>query len=194
VILNDIDIEILKASIESEDIKLLGEHLEAVALLIDQNPFADKIRYLIANQEIRHKAVINKLGKLSPPNCIGTAFFIAGVSEFGCPYHAYGYELDPHFNPTGKEITWMDYHCDSKKGKQPGAFIFSCARDTDDSWHAGIYLGQVNGDHVAFSQHGHGGKFGPELVKKNYESPYYYVPRALLGTKGSEDKTENPGG
>jgi hypothetical protein len=48
-----------------------------------------------------------------------------------------------------------------------------------DGWHTGIYLGEVSGIHIAFSQHGRGGKFGPELISLSYADPDYYTPLTL---------------
>jgi hypothetical protein len=172
-----IDKAVLKASIEGNDAAVMENILEEIGLLIEQNPFCSRMSFLLANQKIAKKPVLNRQGELSAPNCIGTAFFVAGVGSLGYPYHAYEGELDTHMK-TKVKVKWDDCFHDHPERRIPGSFIFSYSVE-NDGWHAGIYLGHVKEEHISFSQHGHGRKFGPERISGNYCSPRYYIPATL---------------
>lgn len=169
----------LEAAILSQDVGMPRGMLDEIASMIDQNPFFERIRFLLANQDLAKKPVKNVAGEFSPPNCIGTAFFIAGVGPFDYPYHAYGNELSEHMEQQPGSGRWDDAFSGHPERKIPGAFIFSYSVESDD-WHAGIYLGTVGDEHILFAQHGHGESFGPELESRNYCSPSYYIPKTLL--------------
>ncbi len=166
------------AGIENGDRHILGNSLDEIMALINNNPFAKKIIYLLCNQRVATIPVRNLLGESSKPNCLGTCFYIAGVSELLYPYHAYSRELEPHVKSgrTPEEVATMLFPDFEKM--IPGAFIFSYSSEQDD-WHAGIYLGKIADVDIAFSQHGHGRLFGPEVVNRNYANPNYYIPSTL---------------
>lgn len=168
----------LLASTQKRDLEIIGSNWREVLALIERNPFSERIFYLLAHQEIASVAVVNTRGISSPPNCIGTALYIAGVSTLPYPYHAYSYELNPHMEQPG-EKRWDDFFWPHEERRIPGGFVFSfCAEG--DGWHAGIYLGQIGDEHILFAQHDHGGNFGVETLARNYASPDYYVPSTLL--------------
>jgi len=174
----NIDVVALRKVVLSHDVEIIGAALGEIVSLIDKNPFSERIRFLLGNQNLAKKPVKNVVGEISPPNCLGTAFFIAGVSPFNYPYHGYDFELNPHMKQPGPR-KWDDCfsfgHFDRRV---PGAFVFSYSVE-NDGWHAGIYLGIVGDEHVLFAQHGHGESFGPESLI-NYASPDYYIPKTLL--------------
>lgn len=169
---------ILKGSIVARDFVIIGDMLKEIELLIERNPFSARMHYLLENQDLASKAVLNIRDRISPPNCIGTAFFIAGVGSLHYPYHAYSYELNLHMSSAGQTARWDDCFRKHIERRIPGAFIFSYSLEKDD-WHAGIYLGEVDGEHLSFAQHGHSGKFGPETISRNYCNPDYYLPSTL---------------
>ncbi len=68
--------------------------------------------------------------------------------------------------------------------RAPGAFIFSFSIESD-GWHAGIYLGEIRGEHIAFAQHEHGGTFGPEVIYRCYADPDYYTPSTLIAANAA---------
>ncbi|MES2059513.1 MAG: hypothetical protein V4438_00615 [Patescibacteria group bacterium] len=175
--------EIIRVGIRDHNRAALAQHLFEIIFLIECNPFAERMAYLLCNQEIGTTPILNKHGHNSAPNCIGTAFYVAGVENH--PYHAHHNELDQHWQrrerqPGESDLDAMFRYCfhSNLERNAPGAFIFSCARDSND-YHAGIYLGLVDKQPIAFAQHGHGGKFGVEMVWRNYESPSYHLPRTL---------------
>jgi hypothetical protein len=174
-----IDEKTIRESLYYRD-KDLGEIWREIAGLIDGNPFSERMRFLLENQHLATTPVKNLKDVVSPPNCIGTAFFVAGVSELDYPYHGYDFELNPHMkqedNSEHDMFRLFNRHLERRI---PGAFAFSYCVDAD--WHAGVYLGVVGEEHVLFAQHGHKGKFGPESLR-NYDSPTYYIPRTLRAT------------
>lgn len=170
--------DVLEQSIYVGDRGILDLMLPEAWELIATNPFAEKMFYLLAHQELGVTPVINRKNRNSAPNCIGTAFFIAGLSSLGYPYHGYSFELDLHMKINGREPSWDDIMFKHYDRRIPGAFVFSYSV-TQDGWHAGIYLGEANGRHLAFAQHGHGEKFGPEIIDRNFSDPDYYYPSTL---------------
>jgi len=166
---------IKRESILEHDLEALVPRLDGIAELISQNPFSERIKLLLANPGWATKPVKNMMGELSAPNCLGTAFFIAGVGKFNYPYHAYDNELDEHMKQPGPK-RWDDIFLPHYERRIPGAFVFSC--DFNADWHAGIYLGTIEDEHILFAQHGHGREFGPETLR-NYSNPSYYIPRTL---------------
>jgi hypothetical protein len=179
--------EILESAVEEailpHDAEVIGKEVEAIVRLINQNPFSERIWELLLNPEVAVRKVKNKRDRLSEPNCIGTAFYVAGVSDLGYPYHAYDYELDEHMRDPGSEEEDSPLFRRFDKGRIPGAFCFSYCVSGDD-WHAGIYLGALNDRHVLFAQNGRGCKFCVQTLARNYASPNFYVPRTLLERKG----------
>ena len=157
---------LLKWSLSSSETLIKPDVFGEISKLINKNPFRERIIFLLENQQLANTPIKNLLGIESCPNCIGTALFIAGVSPFNYPYHAYENELDLHMNETANKFL-------------PEAFVFSYNVMSDD-WHVGIYLGKINEDHIAFAQHGHGNKFGPESLYCNYCTPHLYVQRNLV--------------
>ncbi len=154
---------LLEGSLSSRETLIKPKIFGEISSLINNNPFRKRIVFLLENQQLANTPIKNLLGIESCPNCIGTALFIAGVSPFNYPHRAYENELDQHMNEkTNKHL--------------PGAFVFSYSAESDD-WHAGIYLGKIKEDHIAFAQHGRGDKFGPESLNCNYCAPHFYVPR-----------------
>jgi hypothetical protein len=173
-----IDTTIIKGSIDPHDLDVLEGALGEIQLLIENNPFGAKMCFLLTQQHLGQKPVSNNCGEVSAPNCIGTAFFIAGVGQKNHPFHGYSFELNPFMKREGKKRGAHDFLFTHHECRVPGAFIFSyCVRG--DDWHAGIYLGEVNGEHIAFAQYGHGGMFGPQLISKHYSRPDYYIPPTL---------------
>ena len=161
----------LKRALLPLDAECIEDLFRHFALLIDQSPFSEKIWFLIINQHLSEKSVLNVKGETKPPNCLGTAFFVAGVSQIDYPYHAYDDELGPHMRQriTGAEIP-------------EGAFCFSPNYEPDGvDYHAGIYLGKIWGAHTLFAQHGKGCRFGVESLKANFINPEYYLPGTLSG-------------
>ena len=157
-----IDKKLLIEAISYRYIEFLEPKWESVAELIKENPFSEKMIYLLNNQWLSEKKVKNRAGTFSNPNCIGTAFFIAGACKN--PYQAFENELSKHMK-SGME------------GKIPGSFVFSYCYEMDN-FHAGIYLGTIKDTDIMFSQQGYGCKFGPE-TEGNYASPEYYLPSSL---------------
>jgi hypothetical protein len=176
----EIDIAALKEGIQPRDMEILGGALEEILLLIDQNPFSERIKFLLLNQDIADKPVENIYGELSAPNCIGTALFIAGVGKFAYPYHAYEKELVKHRSYQPKSGDWEACFFGHIERRIAGAIAFSyCV--VPRGCHAGIYLGKVRDRHVLFAQHNHKEKFGPESESRNHQfPPSYYIPRTLL--------------
>jgi hypothetical protein len=174
---------VVEDTILPHDRDLIGKETERIVWLINQNPFAGRIWDLLLNPEIARKPVVNKKDLISTPNCIGTAFFVAGVSSLGYPYHAYSFELDPHMDhprPEKDPDLRSTTFCQHDERRIPGAFCFSyCVRN--DDWHAGIYLGRVNDEHISFAQNGHGGDFCLQNLRGNYACPNFYIPKTLLG-------------
>lgn len=159
-----------------------------IGSLIEANPFFERIWTLLGDQSLATKPVRNKVGELSAPNCIGTAFFVAGVGAFNYPYHAYDFELAPHMKQPEEPSKSLADHFRIRRARMvPGAFCFAYHPGAE-SWHAGIYLGEVREENIVFAQHGHGGNFCPELVAKHYFNPDYYIPRTLLVS------SQKPGG
>ena len=148
--------------------------------LIAQNPFCERILFLLANPQLATTPVLNTKGRLSPPNCIGTAFFVAGVSSLPYPYHGYGFELYPHMRQPDQK--WDDFFFPHPERRIPGAFVFSYCIEIED-WHAGIYLGETRQGHILFAQRGHAEEFALETLSGNYSNPDYYIPTTLM--KGS---------
>jgi hypothetical protein len=156
-----------------QDLEIIGDNLDDILSLIDQNPFSERIWYLLKNENIAKIPVKNIVGEYSPPNCIGTAFFIAGVGELDYPYHGYGFELNDHISNQSNNF-FKQY----LERRIQGAFAFSYSTKID-SWHAGIYLGKIKNEHVFFAQHGHAESFGPESLR-NFSSIFYEIPKTLL--------------
>ncbi len=161
------------------DREMIGDAWDDVVALVESNPFSERMQFLFSHKDLAHKPVKNKVGRLSAPNCLGTAFFVAGVDVIGYPYHAYSFELNQHMKQPGENSDSCFLAYDHVHRRVPGAFVFSPCIHGED-WHAGIYLGQVRGEHVAFAQHGHGGSFGVETLSKNYSYPDYYIPSTLF--------------
>lgn len=161
------------------DLEMLGSIISDIEKLISQNPFSERITYLINHQELSQKPVRNLKGELKAPNCIGTAFWIARVSSLNYPYHAYENELDKHMrDENDKRDTLIKTFYPNPNNKIPGAFIFSYGVEAED-WHAGIYLGSIGTKDISFAQHGVGGLFGPQSLAMNYANPQYYIPDTL---------------
>ena len=133
---------------------------------------------LIFNQHLGRNPVEDTMGNSVKPNCLGTAFFIAGVGKFDHPYCAYDRDLGEHIYLEGDEHNnpLLRHFRQHLHRRIPGAFVFSYSCD---DWHAGIYLGQIEEEPVAFAQHGIGKGFGPEVIANNFVSPDYYLPRTL---------------
>ena len=165
-------------SIRERDMESIGNAWKELSFLMEQNPFSEKMCFLLTHKEIAKVPVENKMGEISEPNCIGTAFFVADVSALKYPYHGYDFELDPHMIQPGEKSHDDMFHQHHER-RIPGAFIFSYSVQSD-GWHAGIYIGKIGEEHVAFAQHGHGGSFCLETVARNYCSPEYYIPSTLL--------------
>lgn len=159
----------------------LAEISSGIIDLVHANPFSERLIYLLNNQDLAAGKVVNLKGIVSEPNCIGTALFIAGVSELNYPYHGYSSELNPHMKEPVIERSSMariaNMFSSHLERRIPGAFAFSYSVEIDD-WHAGVYLGEVDGVPILFAQHGHKGKFGPESLR-NYSCPTYYIPLTL---------------
>jgi hypothetical protein len=173
-----IDEIVVREAMLFDDEKIIGHISGDVVAMIDQNPFSERIKFLLANQDLAKKPVKNVNGELSAPNCIGTAFFIAGVGPFGYPYYAYD-EIRQYL----EEPELRNYFSEHSERRVPGAFCFSYSTEIGD-WHAGIYLGMVGDEHILFAQHGYGKSFGPESLW-NYCVPTYYLPRTLLKSQSN---------
>ena len=173
---------VVEDSILAHDKEWIGTEAERIVWLINQNPFAGRIWDLLLNPAIATKPVVNKQAELSAPNCIGTALFVAGVSDLGYPYHAYSYELNPHMEQpkaAKDEDSLFALFRRHDERRIPGAFCFSYCVGSDD-WHAGIYLGTVRDEQVLFAQNGRGGDFCVQTARRNYAFPDFYVPKTLL--------------
>lgn len=137
--------------------------------LITNNPFKERIIFLLNNQNFSRTKIKSPRGIVSCPNCIGTALFTAGITSLDFPFHGYEEYLYPHMrDETNKPFS--------------GTFIFSYWAE-GDNWHAGIYLGNIGENDISFAQHGHGGRFGPESLSCNYCNPSFYIPRTLMVKK-----------
>jgi len=157
--------------------KVSKETYEEVRRLTINNPFGDRILYLLKNQKIAKEPVLNLHGKTSPPNCIGTALWVAGVSKLDYPYHAYEDELNEHMiDEDDNRDELIKALRSNPKNKILGAFCFSYSVEAD--WHAGIYLGRIKEQDFLFSQNGHGKPFviGTSLC---FANPRYFIPRTL---------------
>jgi len=156
------------------DKEFLSENIPEVERLILKNPFSGRMIHLLRHQELYDKPVLNLAGKLEPPNCMGTAFWIAGVSKLDYPYQANDCELNPHMKV--EEEDWEDHFRVHSERKIPGAFAFSYSVEID-SWHAGIYLGEIKSRDILFAQHGTHKMFGIETWGPvRFE---YYIPATL---------------
>lgn len=138
-----------------------------IELLVSQNPFAEKIKFLINNMHLAKVPVADMFGELRPPNCIGTALFIAGVGRFEHPYHGYDTDLSETLKHPRLSVA------------VPGSLCLFYSRKADD-WHVGVYLGIYDDQHTLFAQQGPGGDFALESLLGNYASPAFYLPRTLL--------------
>jgi hypothetical protein len=167
---------ILEGTLAHGEQLINSDLFEDIENLISKNPFAERINYLLLNQNLATNPVRNLRDEISAPNCIGTTFFIAGLSVLGYPYHAYENELSPHMKEENKREIF-DLFNPHLERKVPGAFAFSYSAEAE-GWHTGIYLGEIKGMDLAFSQHGHGAKFGPESLRM-YASPKFYLPKNL---------------
>ncbi|MDD5165559.1 MAG: hypothetical protein PHG25_03455 [Candidatus Pacebacteria bacterium] len=165
-------------AIHGDELEIISSGWGELLTMIESNPFSERISHLLTHQEIGQIKVRNNHGELSAPNCLGTAFFVAGVGALQYPYHAYSDELDPHLVQPEKEKL-IDLFRAHYERRVPGAFIFSYSVQ-QDGWHAGIYIGSIGEEHVAFAQHGHGGKFCFETIARNYVRPNYYIPSTLV--------------
>jgi len=158
------------------DVNVLAYNWVDILALIGRNPFSERIKFLLEHQELSNRPVPNLAGELGVPECKGTAFWIAGVSKLDYPYQANDDELNQHMEQSGPK-RWDDFFRVHNERRIPGAFCFSYSAQVD-SWHAGIYLGEIGEEHVLFAQHGTGNKFGPESLRY-YSHPDYYIPRSL---------------
>lgn len=158
-------IEITRKHFTDLDLMRLGESSKQIEQLIEVHPFSERIKFLLNNPEIAKRPVKDIYGDLSEPNCLGTSFFVAGVSKFDYPYHAYENELGQFM----KQPIYDNIF--------PGVFNFSYYAEVD-SWHSGIYLGEVDYGKIFFAQHGHARDFLIESLH-NYSSPRYYIPETL---------------
>lgn len=152
------------------DTKILKNYLLEIRDLIEINPFYEKIRYLLENRGLEHKKVKNVHDEMRTPNCIGTALWIAGKTKLEYPYHGYEDCLERVFG-------WDEIHNGywrskfSEEHAVPGAVVLSCY---NDDWHAGIYLGKVNENHVTFCKQGCDyASFGPASFRY-YSRPKFY--------------------
>lgn len=156
--------------LDEGDAKILKDNLEQIGQLIIENPFFEKISFLLKNRDLAHKEVNNMHGEMRRPNCIGTALWIAGKTELDYPYHGYEDCLERVFG-------WHEIHNGywrskfSEENATHGAMVLSCYHG---DWHAGIYLGKVNEDHITFCKQGHdGAPFGPASFRY-YARPKFY--------------------
>ena len=166
--------KIIGETVSFDDEEFILPRIKQVVKLLKNNPFFERINFLLRNREIATRKVKNVFGEISCPNCIGTAFFVAGVGKFDYPYYAHRFEFD-----TGTGYNDCNEHIPIKMNiskRVPGAFVASYC-SLIDGWHIGIYIGKVNEYSVAFSQQGHGGAFGVETVVHNYKRPEYYSAR-----------------
>jgi hypothetical protein len=170
----------LIGSVHKHNLEIIGNAWQELLPLIGQNPFSKRMFFLLTHPEIAKVRVKNRKDEIRVPNCIGTAFFVAGVGTLKYPYHAYDFELDQHMVQPG-EKKWDDVFFRHYEKRIPGAFIFSYSVQQDD-WHAGIYVGKVGEEHLAFTQDGPGGNFCLQTIARNYCSPDYYIPSTLLKT------------
>ncbi len=173
--------EIILKAILTDELNIISRAWKELASMVENNPFRERICHLLTHQRIGQMEVKNNHNELSAPNCLGTAFYIAGVSALKYPYHAYADELDRHMaQPEERKLVNMfrTHH----ERRVPGAFIFSYSVQLD-GWHAGIYIGSVGEERMAFAQDGHGGKFCLETIARNYCRPNYYTPATLLATQ-----------
>ena len=165
----------LRAGIYYEVFETLEPLLEDIGELIEQNPFSERIKYLLERPSLSRIPVLNLHDEMSPPNCLGTSFWIADVGKLDYPYHAYSYELDEHMGKT--ENSAKSLFNSNLERRISGAFCFSF--DTRiEGWHSGIYLGTIGKEHILFGQHGHGKDFGLE-TEWVFVCPEYYIPRSL---------------
>ena len=165
-------------AILDRDAEIIKPRISEIVAFIDDSPFSKRIKFLLDNQQIGEKLVKDKDGKLSPPNCLGTAFYVAGLGLFKHPYHAREDELWEHLNQPKR----MGYVWPYRENMIPGAFIFS--KGEGGGWHGGIYLGAIGKEDIFFAQHCHGGPFGSETLRC-YEYPAYYLPKTILVKKYS---------
>ncbi len=149
--------------------------------LIEYNPFVNNIHFLLNNPELARIPVLNKHGERRNPNCIGTAFFIAGISSLGYPYHAYDNELGGHRVKDDPNRSYEDKLKDTLSrnihNKIPGAFVYSLM----DSYHVSIYLGAIEDMDIFFSQFGSIGSkrmFGTQ-TERCFGNPMFYLPTSL---------------
>ncbi len=178
--------KLIKEGIQNDDTRLFGVEREILELIMD-NPFSERMMYLLQNQQLAKIPVENSYSQMSPPNCIGTGLFVSSLSRFSHPYHAYFNELSPHLSKTPESDHDDDFETRIFNFNQsfsqhyermiPGAFAVAHSYDADT--HLGIYLGKIDGLDVLFAQHGWKGKFGPETLR-NYDSPTYYFPKTLF--------------
>ena len=168
----------LKEIILPHDLALIEDAWPEIWAMVERHPFSEQIQFLLANQDLSRKKVLNIRREMSEPNCIGTALFVAGLSPLGYPYHGLSVELGQHMKEDdGLSLAQMIWHCTVER-RRPGVFIFSHCGESDD-WHAGIYVGQIGNEHIAFAQHGRGRPFGFESIRQNYADAQYYTPSTL---------------
>ena len=169
----------LELDILEHDTDALAHNWANILTLIERNPFSERMKFLLEHQDLFNKPVLNLAGELEPPNCHGTAFWVAGVSKLNYPYQANEDELNEHMKPEERgesdESRWRVCNPHIER-RIPGAFSFSF--DYNAGWHSGIYLGKIENEHIFFAQHGTHRGFGPESLRC-YTNPTYYIPRSL---------------
>jgi len=166
----------LDANDKPEAQELLGRWLhyskDHLPELVTENPFAERIGHLIDHPNFARKKSTCPRGSFEEPNCMGTALWIARLSDRDEPCYAMTSEVKMHLNGDHRKI--------------PGSFVITWQRGKDLINHMGVYLGMLNNLPVMFAQHGPKGDFvyevyyeGANWKKSGLTKPKHYVPGVL---------------
>lgn len=159
--------------IRTIDESLLIPKLARVKELISQSKYSQKIKYLLQNQDLHFKPFPHmhsadmrwESDRLKVPNCLGTLFYVAEVSQFNHPYHGWDDELQKFLKPELKTEAEKDTFCFS--GVWNGEWY---------DYHGGLCMGKIETIPIMFAQHGTGSWFGFESISSFKHPEFYKIP------------------
>ncbi len=164
--LMNITTEMIARTVSSHDEHIIIPHLNEVREMLLNHPWGERMLFLLGRQDLAktkvHRIVDGEVN-FRPPNCVGTALYVAGVGELPTPYHGYSFDLDPHVG-----IEYL--------GPLKHPLLVLSVNFESSGWHAGVFLGSIGYEAIAFAQQGAGKPFGVETVRRNYVVPRFYTP------------------
>jgi hypothetical protein len=159
--------------IRTIDESLLIPRLTEVKELAKKSKYFPRINYLLYNKDLsferfphmHSKDMRRECDRLKEPNCLGTLFYVTGVSKFNHPYHGWDDELKKFVNPELKTKTEAD------------SFCFSGVVGYEEyDWHGGLCIGKIEGIPIMFAQHGAASYFGFESISSFKNPEFYKIP------------------